>query len=492
MWPFNKHSSTFLSNATGNLLSSILAKALILAALFVSARVLGPAQYGVWAMCSLIIYWSVFINLGTHAIMLQEIAAHPGDTDRHYAEGVRNKTLTLTLLLIGISIAALYAILLTSAGARSPGVRLNVHGVAAIIVLLQLFLYLLSYWSGMHLFRAVSALRSLYAGITCACILVMVFSWGIQALIWGTLCGYLYAIVSVFLRYPFKVRLEIDIAFFKWILKAGFPFLCIGIARVSLHTMDRAFVYTHMGMRAMGWYSLAYAVSDLLLIISFAVTQVLYAKMVTEYRAKKNAEQVQQLFFSSIDLCFSGMTLLFVWVWYFAPILLPRLLPQYVEGLLPSILLSQAAIFLSLTVLCGNFLLAIGHPRRYLAVLILGCLLKVALVESVLRHGGGLTEVAIVNLAVYAILFLAAWHLCGMNKGSVQGRLRTHVLFPFGLCLATAGLYLLDYLPCCIAVTKICCMILFSSVLLWRVRAGLKKVNLKANESYAYETCTDT
>jgi O-antigen/teichoic acid export membrane protein len=228
------------------------------------ARYLGSADFGVFSFAFVFvqIFFSI-AKLGSFIILVRDISR-----DKRKVEEYTNKAFTLRLLMFILTLGMiLLAINLLGYSSR---VRHTVYILALGIGLSSVFQVYLS------IFRAFENMK--YEGIgavilnvayVLAGIYVIVKGYGIIGLAIANLLANLIYILYIFttfkMKFSCKIKLWIDVDFWKYLLKEGMPIGIGGIACFAYSNLDIVLLSMLRSPMEVGWYSAAKKIGNLLM-----------------------------------------------------------------------------------------------------------------------------------------------------------------------------------------------------------------------------------
>ncbi|MFN8455461.1 MAG: lipopolysaccharide biosynthesis protein [Anaerolineae bacterium] len=235
-----------------------LGKALVFLTTVVLARLLTPDFFGIVALATLAVnYLGILKDFGLGAALIQR---------RDDVEQAANTVFTLNLLLgLGLTLLAILA---------APWVALFFSEPQVTPVLRWLSLtFTLDALSSVHTIRLQRELdfrrklipdlgRSIVKGVTS--ISLALAGYGVWSLVIGQLVGSLSTVILAWLVVPWRPRLTINHSILKSLLSYGFSLMSLDILAVIEDNLDYLIVGCVFGNTALGIYTLAYRLPELL------------------------------------------------------------------------------------------------------------------------------------------------------------------------------------------------------------------------------------
>ena len=242
-----------------NYLSFGLGKGLVLISTAILARLLTTADFGLVAFTMLAIsYLSVLKDLGLGAALIQT---------REDVEEAANTVFTLNLFIgIGLTIITYMIAPMAAAYFRSPEVTplLRVLG----------FTFAINALGAIHSIRLQRELafnrklipdlgRAIAKGV--ASVGFALAGYGVWSLIYGQLAGGITAVILSWLVYRWRPRIQIHRKLVRQLLLYGSTLLAVNILHTIIASADYLIVGRTLGASALGVYTLAYRLPELLI-----------------------------------------------------------------------------------------------------------------------------------------------------------------------------------------------------------------------------------
>ena len=232
----------------------------------VLARLLDPNDFGVFAAAlTLMLYLEVVLDLGISAAVVYE--QEQGLSERLDTAFTTNVLFAATLTLVGLGIAPEVARLLGVPGAttifRAMSFYLLVRGLGQVNTAV--------------LVRDLNFRRLAVVEITAASVRAAVSigfaaaGYGVWAIVWGFLLGELSSTVTAWIVVRFRPRLRIDTKAARTMLRFGLGVVALDILNELALNADYLVVANRLGATALGFYTLAYRLPELLVNNAFWV-----------------------------------------------------------------------------------------------------------------------------------------------------------------------------------------------------------------------------
>ncbi len=236
-------------------------KVLVFVSTVILARLLSPAEFGQVAVALLVInYLETVGNLGISAALIYE---------RQQAEQAANIAFIISLLTGGVwLLLALTAAPLAATFFKDPAVDPILKVMAWVFVITAL--------GNTHdtLLQRELAFRqrlipdfaqALLKGL-CSVVLALL-GWGVWSLVWGQLIGALAATLALWLVVRWRPHLQCPWDLTRRMLRYGGQIVSVNILAMITHHVDYLIVGRMLGSAALGFYTLAYRIPELVIIM---------------------------------------------------------------------------------------------------------------------------------------------------------------------------------------------------------------------------------
>jgi lipopolysaccharide exporter len=399
--------STLGTSAAKGLLWSALSmganKFVAFASTVVLARLLAPDDFGVFAAAlTLMLYLEVALDLGISAAVVYE--QEEGLTSRLDTAFTTNVLFASVLTLVGIGIAPALARLLGVPDAtlifRVMSFYLLIRGLGQVnTAVLRRDLN----------FRRLAIVEiSGAAARACISVVLAAMGYGVWSIVWGFLAGELASTVAAWFVVRFRPRLHIDIKAARSMLRFGLGVVALNIINELALNSDYLVVANRLGATALGFYTLAYRLPELLVNNAFwvfsRVAFPVYAKGRAAGRDAMRDTMLRALRLASLFGFAVGTGLAIV----SRDAILVLFSDKWHEAITPMAVISMSVALGSIGFASGDIFPAMGRPG--MLVKINAPLTAIRIVGFVIAAQHGIVAVALVHLITnffYAFVRLA-------------------------------------------------------------------------------------
>jgi O-antigen/teichoic acid export membrane protein len=241
--------------------------------------------------------------------------------------------------------------------------------------------------------------------------------WGVNGLIAAQAAAYLLGFGLAWrwrpeLRPAWSGRLGVSI------IREGAPIMLAGLAFAGMTSVDRWVVLAFAGQAALGHYALASTISSSMLFVNLVIAQQFYPRMAHQFGAGRDGAHLLKV--AREQSLAAGLLILpmALGVLILAPLVIPRVYPQYTPTVGVTQVLGLAAFVLALASGYTNLLVTVGHAWQLFVLQIVAGVIGAILGVLALQAGWGLPGVGIAMLVAFGWLGLAAWFMA--RRGVVR------------------------------------------------------------------------
>ncbi len=412
---------------------------------FFVAKVLTPADYGVWITLTLIGSYSTILCLGTVETLVKQYPYYIGRNEIDNANMIEDSVLgSIAISAVSLIIIGFTFLLFTS---NDEILRL------ASYIRLVIFTGAVAFFSAFYYYRFIAhqnfkivSFINMARG-TLSFILLVIFSWkwGLIGAITGFFLGEL--IISVLSsvlshKYYGKSRFNFNLKLIWNLIKIGFPITIIWWVFTLQSTVDRVVSMSMLGKSATGYYGLGMSIVATLVLIPDVVGQVLYPKINEGVGKAMELKQLSSLVImpsralSLVLPFFLGLAVLL------SPMVYKNLFPKYLPGLLSAQILFLGCFFVCLIRNGVNYLIAINKQNRLLIYAGVSLGIKIVISIILVRANFGIEGIASSTVISSLILTSMIWLSVFKNMGySLFDQLKEIIVLysPFVLLVLVLG-----------------------------------------------------
>lgn len=367
------------------------------------AKLLGPANYGLWIMLALVLSYSANSHLGTLSALHRNIPFYRGEGNLHKVDTIKKTALGATMFF---AIAISFLVLLFSFFARHRYPPLAIAGLRFISVLIicqTLYTYFDIIFRSHNEFGLASKLIIIYAIGKFTVTVVLVMWIGFLGIFWGLFAAYMASFIYISILKKFDLRVRFDFKETMSLMKIGLPMLLAGIVYSLFTTVDRIIAAKFLGTTELGYYGVGLMVTMVLVFIPLTVSIIMYPKFNEIYGKTKSVTTLKNYVAKSTILLGCVMSVMTGVIYLSLPLGVRIFLPNYLPGLDAARVLTMGAFFLSLFSTSATLLLTINKQNQYLLILFMSFLLKLSMNYFSVAAGWGIRGIAATTATSYFI-----------------------------------------------------------------------------------------
>ncbi|MFW6145687.1 MAG: polysaccharide biosynthesis C-terminal domain-containing protein [bacterium] len=406
-------------------------------------RLLGPDQYGIWKLFEIIPLYASYLHFGLRDAMRFFIPAYLSKND-YDKVAVIKETVFTTSLFINLFLSCLLVILGVQKG-FSIEVRVGFFVMALMILLLFMVEYYIAVLRAYENFGLIAASTYLNAGSLLVLTVPMLYFWKLYGLYITILSAYAITLGFLSLKQHIHIRVNIDNRSLRELFVKGAPIMLSDFTVLLITTSDRVIVSSLLGNRALGYYGIGILIVTFLMQIPGTAREIMEPRLMRVLETTSSEQISNDYLLSPLINTSYLMPFLIGPVFILTPVLIPLILPHYVNGIIPAQILSLGTYFLSLAYVPRTMIVANNLQLKVATILPVILAFNVVVSFMLVRHGLGLEGAAIGSSMAFFVLFVT---LIIVLKRGTKWRCddwKSHIVgmcLPFPLmCLCLAILY---------------------------------------------------
>lgn len=415
---------------------TLFAQLALLAGGLVVARVLGPADYGLWNALQLITLYGTYASLGLLNALNREVPIYRGRGNEEKIARMRNAGLGATVGLSVLLGGGILAYALWNRERFDPSLLVGIIFMAGIVALQQLSGFFDVLFRSANDFATVGRLRLYRTLAEMALAVVLVAALNFLGRLLAAAATWIFLIVYAISRNSFPIRPRWDPAEVGRLIRLGLPLMAVEILYGILTSLDRLMIARHLDRTALGYYSVGLMAVTLLFVVPRVVWEILYPRFGERFGETGKSAALEHLILVPLVGMATVMALLLGVVVILLPAGLAVALPRYMAGLDAARAIVCGSFFLALVAGPGNFLHTV--TSRQTALLLIyggGVSLGAAFNWLALSLGYGILGVAVATSLAYGVVATALlFHVLAHFSRWTQCLRRLLGLYtPFGL-----------------------------------------------------------
>lgn len=369
----------------------------------IAATHLGPANWGLWQILSLILMYGPNAHLGTLNGMNREVPLLKGQGEPEKA--LRAQSASLGFLLMTTILTTLVFAGAMARWAPPHLTHLTFH-LLPLFMLTQFYIWLQIYLKSNAQFALVSKQLFVFALLLAGLAIPLTLWQGLVGFIWGQFFATLGTILLILRTFPIDIMPRVDWAESWRLIRVGAPIMVVGLLFTLMTTVDRWAITTFLGAEQLGFYSISLMASSILNMLPTVVAEQIYPRMVEAWGRTRQVAIVRTWTVRQILLSSAVTLVAIVPVAIAAPWGVSLFLPKFLPGLPAIYPMLLPPLFLALAGGFGNALNTLSKQHIYLAVQAASLPVLVAVTFVFIKAGWGIVGVAWANAVAFGLYAL--------------------------------------------------------------------------------------
>ncbi|MBP0724476.1 oligosaccharide flippase family protein [Bacillus sp. RG28] len=377
-------------------------------------NILGPRDYGVWLIFSLILTYGYYLQLGILDGFSREIPQLLGQKKYNQVKNVRSIVFTWMIFSSCIAIVGVFIILLSPLSSFDKVISI----IAILLVPLQnLALYHNHLFLTTQQFNIVAIFQLIIGSLQYVLMAIFAMTFGIYGLFLGVLVGNSVAILYSRLKLSYKIKIKWDWKIFKGMLLYGIPITLIGILLNVFTTVDRILIFHFYGSVSVGHYGIVAFIYQGIMVLPGVFHQIMYPKISYKYGESGNKTALKSIIvIPTIYLSFFSPIILGT-IYFMFPSFIKVFMPDYVGGIAAAKLIIIGMFFLIWATLFAHYHTVVKKVWTYFYVLLASVFLNVVLNLIFIKLGFNIWGVALGTAISYSVYPMVMMWFCFRDMG---------------------------------------------------------------------------
>jgi O-antigen/teichoic acid export membrane protein len=372
------------------------------------ARLMSPADMGIWNFVSLVLIYGAYVDFGVLSAMGRDLPFQLGQG--HTAEAERLEGAARTATLAGAGLAAFALIVISPfVFVDSPATQTGLRLMALVLVLQQAYTFHRTVLRAHNKFPELSRQQALMAVITAGCALAGVAWWGVTGRMAGALAANAAIVAYALARDPWRRLPRFKRGVMWALVRVGVPITLSGFILALVTSVDRVMVKAFLGNEQLGYFGLALLLTSLVSLVPMMASQVLYPRITYHFGQSGRDIGALRPFVLTPPLALACLLPVVIGPVSIAlPVIIRLLLPNYVPGIVATRVVVVGIFFYSILGLTDYFLVTIGKLRQYILLGSAALAVNIALDYAAIRMGYGIGGVAVTGTPLTYFLYSTA------------------------------------------------------------------------------------
>lgn len=372
-------------------------------------NILGPEEYGLWLIFSLILTYGYVMHLGILDSFNRDLPNLLGQKKTQKARYLRDVVFSWMSISGVLSIIGIVSVLLMSMPMMTKGFAIL---ALALVPLQNMGLYHNAIFLTSQKFKEVAMIQFILGCIQYMLMTVFALFLGLMGLFLGVLVGNLLAILYARWKLKAKILFILDKKLVRRMVKVGFPIAMVTILLSVFTTLDRVVIQYFFDSKAVGFYGITAFVYQGIMVLPKVLHQVAYPKISYTYGQKQNKKALRKFILNpTVYLSYYSPFILGV-VFLGLPLFIHTFMPQYVEGTRSAQIITMGLFFLLWATLFSHYLNVVNKQWLLLKLLIAVVIVNILLNITFVMQGLYIDGIALATSISYMTYPLLMMYLC--------------------------------------------------------------------------------
>lgn len=383
-----------LRDIGGYSVSAILSQALNLIAGFWVARLLGPADFGVWNAVSLVLVYGAYLEFGVLSAMARDLPFCHGQGDLEKAAALDGAARRVTIF--GAFVAALFVCAFSFVPTHSSNMALGLQAMAVVLILQQVYTYHRVVLRSYNFFHELSLQQVLFAVLNSGLAIAFVACIGFVGRIAAAILAQAAIVLYALRKNTWKPVPKYDSQVTFSLLRVGLPIIISGFILSLLTTVDRLMVITFLDEKQLGYIGIALLISGAVSLIPGMAIQVLVPRINYAYgNSGKNLDALRSFVLLPPAILSALLPVMIGTIYILLPLVISMLLPAYTPAITAIRIIVVGIFFYCILGMTDVFLITIGKLKQYALFGCIALVLNIVLDYLFLQLGYGIVGIAV-------------------------------------------------------------------------------------------------
>lgn len=370
---------------------------------FIKPKLLTPELYGLWTFLYIIVDYSEYADAGTRLSMRYRIPYHESRKEQKKSREIEGSTFYGSLCIYFIVIAGI--IVASFHNNLSPATRIGLLAIALIVFLKWYFWHYMDLLQAYQNFKLITSINYLFTTILTLSGIILIYVFSIYGLYISVIVSSFLIIVYFRAKYTLQPHSKFQLPIFVKLVKIGFPIMVFEFASTLIITSDRFLISYYLGIEQLGYYGIALMVFQAVLQIPITAREVVEPKLMENLNNGAKEIILNNFFFNSLLNTAYFFPFLIGSVVIVIPVLIPLILPRYLQGILPAQIVVLGSYFLAMAFVTRGIIVAYGWQLIASIIMIIVLVVNISLSIFFIKLGLGLNGVAFGSSISYFLLF---------------------------------------------------------------------------------------
>lgn len=372
---------------------------------FIRPKLLSPELYGLWHILIVIPKYAAYSTLGTHTIMRYLIPYHDAKAEYYQINEIKG-TVFYSGLLIKIFIATVL-VLIALIRDMSVIVRLGLLTMAYVVIMEWYYDYYANILKSYQKFSLLSSTNYIQSSVAFAGSATLIYFMGIYGVYLSAVITFIVIISYLRIRSPLGSYGKFRYPVFIDLVKKGVPLMMYNLSSVLISSSDKIIIVYFLGPEQLGYYGIAVVVHGFLMQIPGTSREVIEPRLMSKLHQNSDEENLREYTLKPLINTAYFMPFLIGPVFFIMPGMVSLVLPRYVQGIEPTLIITLGGYFYALIYIVRGIIVANNWQLNASLIIGLISLMNVGLCIFFIKLGLGIKGVAAGCSISFFLLFVS-------------------------------------------------------------------------------------
>ncbi|MFC1869530.1 oligosaccharide flippase family protein [Thermodesulfobacteriota bacterium] len=387
-------------------------------------KILSPETYGLWRSLFLITRYSSYLQMGTHQIMVKEMAYLAGKGEYGARKKICNNTFYYNLFA---SLFVGFCLILVSFFTKGEFSEFYRHGfriVAFVVLAINLWAFYFQLLRIEKEFTWLSVLTILTPVINAGLAIgLLIYIQNVLVLAYALAIANSIPLVLAIKKSGWPKFQEIQVIEMWRQIRVGFPLMLIPLMFMAITGVDQVMIITFLKPEELGYYGVALSIQQLIYFIPGVLGSTLVPYLFEDFGRTDSALKSSHMFEKPTLIISLACAFAVVGTCLFIHLPIKYYLTQYLPGLTVLYILLPGIFSVGLIMVAGNFIVISGKEKSILRWQVVAVGLSIITNFAAIKLGYGIVGVAVATFVTYFVystgILYIAFSLYIRNKTGV-------------------------------------------------------------------------
>ena len=379
---------------------------------FFIAKMLQPADYGLWTTLSIIVSYAPIISFGTVEALLKKYPYYIEKGETFKAKEIEKGVLGSIILSVAVFLSMGFTFNYFFSNKEIDSILFLIRLTVITSALSLLSGYFYHRFTAHQLFKIISIIDVFRSALTFLIVIVCSFYWGLTGTVISfLLCEIVVLIFSIFANrkligemgtsYNFKLLADL--------VRIGFPITALWWVFILQTSADRMVAISMLGKVDTGYYGLGVSIVSMVVLLPSTVARVLYPKVSGAVGKLSSRSEIISYVVKPTQALSLLLPVLIGGLILACPYIYTNILPKYYNGLASAQILLIGSFFICQIRTGANYLIANDRQNILLGYFLISLVVNIVGNISLVKLGFNIEGIAISTSFSGALLASIVW-----------------------------------------------------------------------------------